>query len=119
VALDVLAQAQGETWLVLGDMGELGETAAALHAAAGDSARSAGVRRLYGLGELACAAVRSFGGPGGCFEDMDALLAALRADLAGPLHILVKGSRRMRMERVINSLRAELPDITTSHRENS
>jgi UDP-N-acetylmuramyl pentapeptide synthase len=46
------------------------------------------------------------------------LLAELRADLSGrPLHILVKGSRRMRMERVITSLRAELADITTSPRE--
>jgi len=114
VALEVLAQAEGETWLVLGDMGELGATAADLHAAAGTSARSAGVRRLYSLGELACAAVRSFKGPGGCFEDLDSLLAALRADLTGPLHILVKGSRRMRMERVIGALRAELADNTTA-----
>jgi len=115
VALDVLAQAQGETWLVLGDMGELGEAAAELHAVAGRSARSAGVHRLYGLGELACAAVRNFAGPGGCFDDMDALLDALRTDLSGPLHILVKGSRRMRMERVIDALRAELENNTTSH----
>ena len=117
VALDVLARAQGETWLVLGDMGELGTTAAELHAAAGASARSAGVQRLYGLGELACLAVRNFRGPGGCFNDMDSLLAAVRADLTGPLHILVKGSRRMRMERVISALRAELADNTTSHGE--
>jgi UDP-N-acetylmuramoyl-tripeptide--D-alanyl-D-alanine ligase len=116
-ALDVLAGAEGETWLVLGDMGELGETAAELHAAAGDRARIAGVHRLYGLGQLACAAVRKFGGPGGCFNDMDALLDALRAQLAGPLHILVKGSRRMRMERVIGALRAELADTTTTHGE--
>jgi len=119
VALDVLAQARGKTWLVLGDMGELGETAADLHAKAGNSARAAGVQRLYGLGELACAAVRNFGGAGGCFDDMDSLLAALRADLSGPLHILVKGSRRMRMERVISTLRAELADNATSHGENN
>jgi UDP-N-acetylmuramoyl-tripeptide--D-alanyl-D-alanine ligase len=117
VALDVLAQAQGETWLVLGDMGELGQTAAELHAAAGECARAAGVHRLYGLGELAAAAVRRFAGPGGCFADMDTLLAALRADLSGPVHILVKGSRRMRMERVISALRAELADIKTSDGE--
>jgi len=117
VALEVLAQAQGESWLVLGDMGELGATAADLHAAAGTSARLAGVQRLYGLGELACAAVRSFKGPGGCFGDLDSLLFALRSDLSGPLHILVKGSRRMRMERVIGALRAELADNTTAHGE--
>jgi len=104
-ALEVLAQGAGESWLVLGDMGELGENSAQLHAAAGDSARAAGVRRLYGLGELACLAVRNFAGEGGCFSEMDDLLAALRADLKGPLHILVKGSRRMRMERVIAAVR--------------
>jgi UDP-N-acetylmuramoyl-tripeptide--D-alanyl-D-alanine ligase len=117
VALDVLARAGGETWLVLGDMGELGEAAADLHAAAGDSARAAGVDRVYGLGALACRAFRNFAGPGGCFGEMDALLAALRADLSGPLHILVKGSRRMRMERVISALRSDLADKTTSHGE--
>jgi UDP-N-acetylmuramoyl-tripeptide--D-alanyl-D-alanine ligase len=111
----VLAQAPGETWLVLGDMGELGAAAAELHAAAGASARAAGVHRLYGLGELAAAAVLNFQGPGGSFDDMDALLAVLRADLSGPLHILVKGSRRMRMERVIDALRAVTADNTTSH----
>lgn len=104
VALDVLALADGERWLVLGDMGELGAGAAELHSAAGRMARAAGVSRLYGLGELARAAVASFEGPGGAFPTMDELLVALRKDLAGPLHILVKGSRRMRMERVVSAL---------------
>ena len=67
-------------------------------------ARAAGVTRLYGLGELAQAAVASFEGPGGAFATMDELLVTLRKDIAGPLHILVKGSRRMRMERVVTAL---------------
>lgn len=104
VALDVLALADGDRWLVLGDMGELGAGAAELHSAAGRMARAAGVSRLYGLGELARAAVASFDGPGGAFPAMEELLVALRKDLAGPLHILVKGSRRMRMERVVSAL---------------
>jgi UDP-N-acetylmuramoyl-tripeptide--D-alanyl-D-alanine ligase len=103
-ALDVLALAADERWLVLGDMGELGATAARLHAAAGRKARAAGVTRLYGLGELAARAVAEFDGPGGAFSSMDELLAALRAELRGPLHILVKGSRSMRMERVVAAL---------------
>jgi UDP-N-acetylmuramoyl-tripeptide--D-alanyl-D-alanine ligase len=103
-ALEVLALAAGDTWLVLGDMGELGAGALALHSDAGRMARQAGVTRLYGLGELAQAAVKSFAGPGGAFSTMDELLAALRNDLSGPRHILVKGSRRMRMERVVAAL---------------
>jgi len=106
VALDVLALADGDTWLVLGDMGELGAGAAALHAAAGRMAREAGVTRLYGLGELAQTAVTAFAGPGGAFTTMDELLATLRKEVSGPLHILVKGSRRMRMERVVAALNA-------------
>ena len=103
-ALDVLALSAGERWLVLGDMGELGATAAELHAAVGRKARAAGVARLYGLGELAQQAVVAFDGPGGAFSSMDELLDTLRADLHGPLHILVKGSRSMRMERVVAAL---------------
>jgi UDP-N-acetylmuramoyl-tripeptide--D-alanyl-D-alanine ligase len=103
-ALDVLALSADERWLVLGDMGELGAAAVELHAAAGRKARAAGVARLYGLGELAQQAVAAFGGPGGAFSSMEELLDALRADLHGPLHILVKGSRSMRMERVVAAL---------------
>ena len=103
-ALDVLTLADDDSWLVLGDMGELGVTAAGLHAAAGRKARAAGVTRLYGLGELAQQAVAAFDGPGGAFSTMDELLDALHADLSGPLHILVKGSRSMRMERVVAAL---------------
>jgi len=106
-ALDVLALSADERWLVLGDMGELGATAARLHAAAGRKARAAGVTRLYGLGELAAQAVAAFDGPGGAFSSMDELLEALRTDLCGPLHILVKGSRSMRMERVVAALGVE------------
>jgi UDP-N-acetylmuramoyl-tripeptide--D-alanyl-D-alanine ligase len=103
-ALDVLTLSADDGWLVLGDMGELGVTAAELHTAAGHSARAAGVTRLYGLGELAQRAVTAFDGPGGAFSSMDELLAVLRRDLSGPLHILVKGSRSMRMERVVAAL---------------
>jgi len=103
-ALDVLALSADERWLVLGDMGELGASAAQLHTAAGRKARAAGVSRLYGLGELAAQAVAAFDGPGGAFSNMDELLHALRTDLRGPLHILVKGSRSMRMERVAAAL---------------
>jgi len=107
VALDVLALAGGDAWLVLGDMGELGADAVALHRAVGRQAREAGVTRLYGLGELAQSAVSAFNGPGGAYATMDELLLALQKELTGPLHILVKGSRRMRMERVVAGLGAQ------------
>jgi UDP-N-acetylmuramoyl-tripeptide--D-alanyl-D-alanine ligase len=104
VALDVLGMTGGTTWLVLGDMGELGEDSTALHAAAGRGAREVGVDRVFTLGELAQAAADSFGGQGESFQSLDALTDALTEKLQGPLHILVKGSRRMRMERVVETL---------------
>ncbi len=104
-ALDVLSLAKGDSWLVLGDMGELGKTGIALHAEAGRRARVAGVTRLYTLGELAGHAAEAFGGPGGAYASLDELLAVLQTELSdGPLHILVKGSRSMRMERVVAAL---------------
>ncbi len=105
-ALEVLAGGQDERWLVLGDMGELGDEAEALHAAMGEQARRAGLTRLFALGPLAAAAARRFGAGGESFADMDALLESLRDVLHGGVTVLVKGSRAMRMERVIEALRA-------------
>jgi UDP-N-acetylmuramoyl-tripeptide--D-alanyl-D-alanine ligase len=119
VALDVLAQAAGERWLVLGDMGELGADAAELHRCAGEQARAAGVTRLYTLGPLARGALEYFAGAGKACDTLDELLAVLRAELTAPLHILVKGSRRMRMERVVQGLVAARPDTDMTATENS
>ena len=105
-ALAVLAQAGGETWLVLGDMGELGTEAQALHRVAGEQARTAGVDRLFTLGSLAQAAAAAFGNQATHFGTPEALVAALQQARHGDLHILVKGSRRMRMERIIEALGA-------------
>lgn len=104
VALDVLAMSGGATWLVLGDMGELGDTSAELHADAGRSARAAGVDRLFAIGDLARAAADSFGEQGEFHATQDELITALRNDLNGPLHVLVKGSRRMQLENVVKAL---------------
>jgi UDP-N-acetylmuramoyl-tripeptide--D-alanyl-D-alanine ligase len=104
VALDVLARAPGAHWLVLGDMGELGATGVQLHREAGVQARQAGVARLFTLGALAAEAAAGFGAGATVCTSLEELLAALHAELHGPLQILVKGSRRMRMERVVQGL---------------
>ncbi|NIK08273.1 UDP-N-acetylmuramoyl-tripeptide--D-alanyl-D-alanine ligase [Xanthomonas arboricola] len=81
-AIDTLAAASGQGWLVLGDMRELGPEGAALHAAAGRRARAAKLQRLYALGELSAAAAQAFGEGGRVFATHAALIAALQADLA-------------------------------------
>lgn len=107
VAIDVLAMADGEKWLVLGDMGELGAAAAEMHRGAGRRAREAGIDRLFTLGELAAEAVEGFGG-GIASGSQAELLEALQAGLRQGVHILVKGSRRMRMEQVVEMLGARV-----------
>jgi UDP-N-acetylmuramoyl-tripeptide--D-alanyl-D-alanine ligase len=103
-AIEVLAMAGGETWLVLGDMAELGPGALDLHREAGRRARTAGVARLFTLGELSRAAAGSFGGDAAAFDTLEDLLVSLREAVHGGLHVLVKGSRRMGMERVVEAL---------------
>jgi UDP-N-acetylmuramoyl-tripeptide--D-alanyl-D-alanine ligase len=103
-AIDVLALAPGMRVLVLGDMGELGEQAAAMHAEIGDAARAKGIERLLTLGELSESAVRAFGSGGQHFRDLDALCGALDLLLGPSVTVLVKGSRFMRMERVVEHL---------------
>ncbi|MDD2722117.1 MAG: UDP-N-acetylmuramoyl-tripeptide--D-alanyl-D-alanine ligase [Gallionella sp.] len=100
-AIDVLAQASGKRVLVLGDMGELGENAAAFHAEMGVTARQAGIEKLYALGELSRQAVNKFGAGAQHFETLEALQAALEAELSATTTVLVKGSRFMKMERVV------------------
>lgn len=103
-ALRVANEMPGQAWLVLGDMGELGATAAGLHEQAGAGARELGIERLYGLGELAAHAVTGFGAGAAHFGALDDLVGALRRDLRPGVVLLVKGSRSMGMERVVAAL---------------
>src|SRR5690606_27643904 len=81
-AIDTLAAAPGEAWLVLGDMRELGADAQSLHEQAGRRAKEAGIARLYALGALSAAAAAVFGEGGRKFDSREALADALRADIA-------------------------------------
>lgn len=103
-ALAVLSEQPGRHWLALGDMGELGPGAAALHEQVGVDARACGVQRLYAVGELAAHAAHGFGAGAERFADPAGLIDALEQELAGDVALLVKGSRRMRMERVVEAV---------------
>ena len=102
--VDVLAATPGRTILVLGDMGEVGEAGAQLHDEVGGYAKSQGVDALFGLGEMSGVATRNFGDGGRHFSRIEELVAALRKTLDGETVVLVKGSRFMRMERVVDEL---------------
>ena len=108
-AVDVLASVEGRKWVVLGDMGELGPGTVELHQAAGANARAAGVDRLYTFGALAEKAASAFGEGAGNYSTIDELIAALGSDLDADVTVLVKGSRAMKMERVIDALAEAQP----------
>jgi len=109
-ALEVLiGSGDGEKILVLGDMGELGDLAEGLHRQMGEQARTAGVDRLFTLGSLAQHAAPPFGAAANHFTTQDALINALQQTLVNrrqAVTVLVKGSRSMQMERVVNALTA-------------
>jgi UDP-N-acetylmuramoyl-tripeptide--D-alanyl-D-alanine ligase len=103
-AIAVLAQAPGEKLLVLGDMGELGPNAPERHAEAGRHAREQGVGRLLTLGEASAHAARAFGAGARHFTRIEDLLAEAGNALAPGVTALIKGSRFMQMERVVEAL---------------
>ncbi len=106
-AIAVLARLRGKKLLVLGDMGELGRDAAAMHAQVGEFARAAGVAHLYTLGELSAHATQAFGAGARHFTRIEDLLAEIENALAPDVTMLVKGSRFMQMERVVKRLRGD------------
>ena len=113
-AIEVLQGLPGPRWLVLGDMGEVGTQGPAFHAEVGTRARESGLEHLWCVGPLAADAAQAAGLPGSRtavrhFETVEAALTALQAPQPGPglpaaASILVKGSRFMRMERVVDAL---------------
>jgi UDP-N-acetylmuramoyl-tripeptide--D-alanyl-D-alanine ligase len=114
-ALEVLAQAQGKRIFVLGDMGELGDDAAQFHREIGIAARELGIERLCALGTLSAEAVREFGAGAQHFADIDALHAALEKELDVQTTVLVKGSRFMKMERVVQFCAQDKEKACCSH----
>jgi UDP-N-acetylmuramoyl-tripeptide--D-alanyl-D-alanine ligase len=102
-AIDVLATAPPPRTLVLGDMGEVGSEGVAFHEEVGAYAQAHHIDRLFTLGTLARHATQAFGQGAVHFDDMDKLTAVITGVPAGA-SILVKGSRFMQMERVVNHL---------------
>jgi len=97
-AVDVLSELPGPRLLVLGDMGEVGDQGPQFHAEVGGHARACGIEHLFTLGDQS-ATMR-----GRHFNDIDSLNAAVLAQLPSVHSVLVKGSRFMKMERVVEAI---------------
>ena len=102
-AIAVLATAPGKKVMVLGDMGELGPGAVAMHTEIGAQAKLAGINMLFALGDLSRHATTHFGAGGYFYERIQELLADLENVLTDETTVLIKGSRFMQMERVVKS----------------
>lgn len=122
-AIDALKQSGNLSWLILGDMGEVGNQGPEFHREVGAYAAEQGVAKLFALGEQCQFALQGFNefakgvansAQAKHFADMDSLIAQLKDALYAysggnnqHLNILVKGSRFMRMERVVQALLEE------------
>ena len=106
-AIEVLSGLPGPRWLVLGDMGEVGDQGPAFHAEVGAYARARGIDHFWAAGEACAHAAAAFPGARH-FGRVDDLLAAIAAQPGAPdcAAVVVKGSRFMRMERVVAALMA-------------
>ncbi len=102
--LDVLRALPPPTWLVLGDMAELGDKSAESHADIGAYARSCGVQRLFCVGAPTTRSAESFGDGAEWFPGVEPLIARLASELAPGVTVLIKGSRVNRLERVVEAL---------------
>jgi UDP-N-acetylmuramoyl-tripeptide--D-alanyl-D-alanine ligase len=106
-ALDVLAAQSGARFFVMGDMGELGGDAPALHREIGAYARQKAIDGLFALGQFTRETISVYGPGAAHFETIEALVDALAPKLDERATVLVKGSRFMGMERVVAALRAQ------------
>jgi UDP-N-acetylmuramoyl-tripeptide--D-alanyl-D-alanine ligase len=102
-AIDVLAELPAPRLLVLGDMGEVGNQGPEFHAEVGGYAAERGIEALFTLGDLCVHSAQAFGAARH-FADMDSLLADVTAQVDGFQSVVVKGSRFMKMERVVQAL---------------
>jgi UDP-N-acetylmuramoyl-tripeptide--D-alanyl-D-alanine ligase len=103
-AIRLLAALPGPHWLILGDMGEVGDQGPAFHAEVGAYARDRAIARVWTVGAASAEAALACGTTATHFDSADDLIAAL-AQAPAFASVLVKGSRFMRLERVVEALR--------------
>jgi UDP-N-acetylmuramoyl-tripeptide--D-alanyl-D-alanine ligase len=101
-AIHTLASLPGPHWLLLGDMGEVGDQGPQFHAEVGAQARASGIAHIWAVGAQ-CAQV----GAHRHFDHMADLLQALKDQPTAVRSVWVKGSRFMQMERVVQALQAQ------------
>jgi UDP-N-acetylmuramoyl-tripeptide--D-alanyl-D-alanine ligase len=113
-AIDALVTLPAPHWLVLGDMGEVGSQGPAFHEEIGAYARQRGVHAVLATGELARHTVDAFGAQARHFASAEALIEHGVPAIEPGASVLVKGSRFMRMERIVEALVLKDPAAASS-----
>jgi UDP-N-acetylmuramoyl-tripeptide--D-alanyl-D-alanine ligase len=113
-AIDVLASRPSPRVLVMGDMGEVGDNGPAFHREIGAYAKERGIDALYALGDASRDACTAYGADAHHVDDVETLVAQLlqATELSGKgaaATLLVKGSRFMKMERVVDAVTSPQP----------
>jgi UDP-N-acetylmuramoyl-tripeptide--D-alanyl-D-alanine ligase len=103
-AIAVLSKYSGKKILIIGDMLEIGLETKALHGKMGEEAKLQGVQQLFGFGAMSENAINSFGEGARHFTDKSRLVTSVLEILTNDTIVLVKGSRGMRMEEVVQGL---------------
>jgi len=103
-AINVLKGFPGKHFCALGDMGELGKNAIEFHGKSGELLKKAGIDKLFTIGELAYESSKKFGSDAFNFEEFESMSASIKAELDSDSTVLIKGSRYMHMEKLVNKL---------------
>ena len=111
-AVDVLSQLPGPRWLVLGDMGEVGDQGPEFHREVGAHAHASRIDAVWTAGALSRHAAEAC--PGARHFDSVAELLAALPEAPPSASVLVKGSRFMKMEQVVAALVQTSPDGTSN-----
>jgi len=106
-AINVLKGFPGKHFCALGDMGELGSNAIELHGKTGELLKNAGIDKLFTIGELANESSKSFGDNGFNFKEFDSMSLSIKDEVDNESTLLIKGSRNMHMEKLVNKLTEE------------
>ncbi len=107
-ALAVLAAYAPNTIFVMGDMLELGKDTEKMHREIGEFAKRLNISRMFGFGPLTKFAIQGFGENGIHFADKPSLIHSLTKSASTDSTILIKGSRGMRMEEVVQNFTEQL-----------
>ncbi|MCX7120353.1 MAG: UDP-N-acetylmuramoyl-tripeptide--D-alanyl-D-alanine ligase [Gammaproteobacteria bacterium] len=103
-AIDILTHRSENTFLVLGDMKELGEGAENLHSEMGEYALKKGIKKLLCYGAMSAHAATAFGKNAQHFDDQQKLIDVLKLSLSENVTVLIKGSNSMKMVNIVNAV---------------